>query len=140
MRTGSEPTRLGPDTCRHQTPAWVLFKARVYSILGPHCGRSEPHTGGGGSDPIPRVRLAHVEVLDQPWMSRLYIKGSGTLPWGSRLTVEALGYITFSVHVAAPDLPMWWGLALLWTQSSRLRLGRVMARSHTQHLYHTTKR
>jgi hypothetical protein len=48
MRTGSEPTRLGPDTCRHQTPAWVLFKARVYSILGPHCGRSEPHTGGGG--------------------------------------------------------------------------------------------
>jgi hypothetical protein len=103
-------------------------------------GGPNPIRGGGGSDPIPRVRLAHVEVLDQPWMSRLYIKGSGTLPWGSRLTVEALGYITFSVHVAAPDLPMWWGLALLWTQSSRLRLGRVMARSHTQHLYHTTKR
>jgi hypothetical protein len=27
MRTGLEPTRLGLDTCRHRTPAWVLFKA-----------------------------------------------------------------------------------------------------------------
>jgi hypothetical protein len=68
----------------------------------------------GGPDPIPGVRLAHVEVLDQPWRSRLYIKGSGTLPWGSGLTVDALEYITFSGHVAALDPPMWWGQALLW--------------------------
>jgi hypothetical protein len=104
MRTGPEPTRLGLDTCRHRTPAWVLFKARVCSILGPHSGWPGPHTGGGGGpDPIPGGRLVHVEVLDQPWRSRLYIQGSGTLPWGSRLTVETLGYITFSGHVAAPN-------------------------------------
>jgi hypothetical protein len=83
--------------------------------LGPHCGRPRPHTGGGGLNPIPGVRLAHVEVLDQPWRSGLYIQGSGTLPWGSGLTVEALRYITFSGHVAAPDPPMWWGQALLRT-------------------------
>jgi hypothetical protein len=32
---------------------------------------------------------------------------------GSGLTVDALEYITFSGHVAAPDPPMWWGQALL---------------------------
>jgi hypothetical protein len=57
-----------------------------------------------------------VEVLDQPWRSGLYIQGSGTLPWGSGFTVDILEYIIFSRHVAAPDLPMWWGQALLWTR------------------------
>jgi hypothetical protein len=80
-----------------------------------------------------------VEFLDQPWRSGLYIKGSDTLPWGSRLTVEALGHITFSGHMVTSDPPMWWGQAQLWTQSSRPRMGRVMARSHTQHLYYVTK-
>jgi hypothetical protein len=109
--------------------------------LGPHCGRSGPPTGGGGGpDPILGVRLAHVEVLDHPWRSELFIQGSGALPWGSGLTVDALEYITFSGHVAALDPPMWWIRALLWTQSSRPRLGRVVAWSHTQHLYHATKR
>jgi hypothetical protein len=100
----------------------------------------------GGSDPIlesdshSRVRLAHVEALDQLWRSGLYIQGSSTHPWGSRLTVDALEYITFSGHVVAPEPPMWWVQALSWTQSSRPRLGRVMAWSHTQRLYHATKR
>jgi hypothetical protein len=141
MRTGPEPIRLGSDTCRHWTPAWVLFKARLCSVLEPW----DPIVGGldpirGGPDPIPGVRLAHVEVLDQPRRSGLYIQGSGTLPWGSGLTADALEYITFSGHVAAPDPPMWRGQALLWTQSSHPRLGRVMAWPHTQHLYHATKR
>jgi hypothetical protein len=65
--------------------------------------------------------------------------GSGTLPWGSGLTVDALEYITFSGLVVAPDPPMWWGQALLVAQSSRPRLGRVMAWSHIQLLYHATK-
>jgi hypothetical protein len=78
--------------------------------LGHHCGRSGPPRGG--LDPILGVRLAHVEVLDQPWRSGL--QGSSALPWGSGLTVDALEYIT--------------------------RLGRVVAWSHTQHLYHATKR
>jgi hypothetical protein len=45
---------------------------------------------------------------------------SDTFPWGSRLTVDALEYITFSGHVAAPELPTWWGQVLL--------LARVVAR------------
>jgi hypothetical protein len=94
---------------------------------------------GGGPDPIPGVRLAHVEVQDQPWGSGLYIRGSGALPWGSGLTIDALEYATFSRHVAALDPPMWWGRVLLWTQNSRLRLGRAVAWSHTQHFYHATK-
>jgi hypothetical protein len=93
----------------------------------------------GGPDPIPGVRLAHVEVWDQPWGSRVYIWGSNALPWGSELTVDALEYATFSGHVAASDLPMWRSRALLWTQNSRLRLGRAVAWSHTQHFYHATK-
>jgi hypothetical protein len=48
--------------------------------LGPHCGRPRPHTGG--TDPIPGVRFAHVEVLDQTWRPGPYIQGSGTFPWG----------------------------------------------------------
>jgi hypothetical protein len=105
--------------------------------LGPHCGRPGPHMGG--LDPILGVRFANVEVLGQTWRPGPYIQGSGTLPWGSGLTVEALEYITFSGHVAAPDPPMWWGQALLLAQSSRPRLGRVMAWSHIQLFYHATK-
>jgi hypothetical protein len=81
MQTGPEPTRLGPDTCQHRTPAWALFKARVCSVLelwDSIAGGSDPIRGG--LDPIPGVWLAHVEVLDQAWRSGLYIQGSGTLP------------------------------------------------------------
>jgi hypothetical protein len=77
--------------------------------------------------------------MDQTWRSGLYIQGSGTFPWRSRLTVDVLEYITFFGHVAALDPPMWWGQALLLAQSSRPRLGRVMAWSHVQLLYHATK-
>jgi hypothetical protein len=70
----------------------------------------------GGPDPIPGVRSVHVGVLDQTWRSGLYIQGSGTFPWGSRLTVDTLEYITFTGHVAVPDPPMWWGQVLLLGQ------------------------
>jgi hypothetical protein len=76
-------------------------------------GGSDPILGGPA--PILGVRLAHVEALDQLWRSGLYIQESGTHPWESRLDVDALEYITFSGHVAAPDPPMWWVQALLWT-------------------------
>jgi hypothetical protein len=98
--------------------------------LGPHFGRPRPHTG---------VRFAHVEVLDQTWRPGPYIQGSGTFPWGSGLTGDVPEYVTFSGHVAAPGPPMWWGQALLLAQSSRPRLGRVMAWSHIQLFYHATK-
>jgi hypothetical protein len=89
-------SRPGLDTCRHRTPAWALTMACVFwpGTLGPYCGRPEPHTGG--LDPILGVRSVHVGVLDQTWRSVLHIQGSDTFPWGSGLTIEALGYITFS--------------------------------------------
>jgi hypothetical protein len=85
------------------------------------------------------VWFAHVEVLVQTWRPGPYIQGSNTLPWGSRLTVDASEYISFSGHVTAPDPPMWWGQALLLAQSSRPNLGRVMTWSHIQLFYHATK-
>jgi hypothetical protein len=101
-RSGTHQTRSGhmsaPDPCLGPVQGPSLFYPRT-----PFWVARTPYGGGGGPDPIPGVRLVHVEVLDQPWRSRLYIQGSGTLPWGSRLTVETLGYITFSGHVAAPN-------------------------------------
>jgi hypothetical protein len=138
MQTG--PHQTGPrhvsasDPCLGPIQGPGMF---CPGTLGPPCGWPGPHTGG--PDPIPGVRLAHVGVQDQPWGSRLYIRGSGALLWGSRLAVDALEYATFSRHVAASDPPMWWSRALLWTQNSRLRLRRAVAWSHTQHFYHTTK-
>jgi hypothetical protein len=35
MRIGPDLTRLGPDTCQLRTPAWVLIKVRVCSVLEP---------------------------------------------------------------------------------------------------------
>jgi hypothetical protein len=71
--------------------------------LGPHRGQPGPYTWRSGS--IPGVRFAHVEVLDQTWRPGPYIQGSGTFPWGSRLTGDALEYVTFSRHMAVLDPP-----------------------------------
>jgi hypothetical protein len=139
MRTGPHQTKSGhvsvPDLRLGPVQGPCMF---CPGTLGPHYVWPGPHTGG--PDPILGVWLAHVAVLNQPWRSRLHIQGSNALPWGSGLIVDGLKYITLSGRVAALDPPMWWSRALLWTQSSRPRLGRVMAWSHTQHLYHTTKR
>jgi hypothetical protein len=107
MRIGPDPTRPGLDMCRHWTPAWALIKARVCSVLEPW-----DHIVGG-PNPIWGGPVRTRGVLDQTWRSGLYIQGSDTFPWGSRLTVDALEYITFSGHVAALDPPMWWSQALL---------------------------
>jgi hypothetical protein len=98
-----------------------------------------PNPIQGGPDPILGVRFAHMEVLDQTWRPGPYIKGSDTFPWGSGLTGDASEYVTFSGHMAAPDPPMWSSQVLLLAQSSRPRLGRVMAWSHIQLFYHATK-
>jgi hypothetical protein len=66
-----------------------------------------------GPDPIPGVQFAHVEVMDQTWRPGPHIQGSGTFPWGFRLTSDALEYVTFSGHMVAPDPPMWWAQVLL---------------------------
>jgi hypothetical protein len=67
---GQVRTRLGPDTCRYRTPAWVLGTP-LWAAWTPY-----------GGDPILGVRLAYVEVQDQPWGSELYTRGSGTNPRG----------------------------------------------------------
>jgi hypothetical protein len=105
--------------------------------LGPHCGRPGPHTGG--PDPIPVVRFAYVEVLHQTWRPGPYIQGSGTFPWGYRLAGDTSEYVSFSGHVAAPGLPMWWGQVLLLARVVARGLEQVMVRSHIQLLYHATK-
>jgi hypothetical protein len=72
-RSGTHQTRSGhvsaPDPRLGSVQGPSMFCPET---LGPHCGWPGPHTGGG-PDPIPGVRLAHVEVLDQPWRSELYI-------------------------------------------------------------------
>jgi hypothetical protein len=92
-----------------------------------------------GPDPILGVRFAHVEVLNHARRPGLYIQGSGTFTWGSRPTHWRCLSVRFSGHVAAPDLPMWWGQVLLLVQSSGPRLGRVVVWSHIQVFYHGTK-
>jgi hypothetical protein len=66
-----------------------------------------------GPNPILGVRFAHVEVLDHTRRPGLYIQGSGTFPWGSGPTYWRCLSVRFSRHVAAPDVPMWWGQVLL---------------------------
>jgi hypothetical protein len=123
MQIGPEHTRAGLDTCQLRTLAWALSK-----VLGPQCGRSGPHTGESGSHSRGPVRTRGGP--GPTWRSGLYIQGSGTFPWGSGPTVDAMEYIIFSGHVAAPEPPTWWGQALLLAQSSHPRLGRVMVWSH----------
>jgi hypothetical protein len=113
--------------------------------LGHTYGRGTPRgagrtpSGGGGSGSHSRGPVRTRGGPGPTWRSELYIQGSDTLSWGSRLTVDALDYITFSGHVAALEPPTWWGRMLLLAQSSHPRLGRVTAWPHTKLLYHTTK-
>jgi hypothetical protein len=90
--------------------------------LGPYRGRPGPHTGGGsGSHSRGLVHTRGGPGLNlEVWT---VYPGVRHFSMGSELTVDALEYITFSGHVAALDLPMWWGQALLLAQSSRPRLG-----------------
>jgi hypothetical protein len=134
MRIGPDHSRPGLDTCQLWTPAWAFCR-----VVGPECGRPGPHPGGGGSGSHSRGPVRTGGGPGPTWRSGLHIQGSDTFPWGSGLTVDALEYISFSGHVAAPGPPTWWGQVLLLAQSSRPRLGRVIAWSHVQLLYHATK-
>jgi hypothetical protein len=107
MRIDPDPTRPGLYTCRHQTPAWALIKARVCSVLepwNPTVGGPDPIRGGSGSHSRSLVRTRgcpgpNLEV-------RTVYPGVRHFPMGAGLTVDALEYITFS---GALDPPMWWG-------------------------------
>jgi hypothetical protein len=101
-------TRYGPDTCRLWTPTW-LIKAWVFFVLESRDPvESGPDPTQRGPDPILGVRLAPAEV-------RSAYMGVRHLPWGSRPTVDTLGYIVFSGHVAALESSTWWGRVLFTT-------------------------
>jgi hypothetical protein len=119
--------------------AWVFSvpDSRDHTVSGPDPTQRSPDPIRGGPDPIRGVRFAHVEVLDHTRSPGLL--GSGTLPWGSGPTGDALEYITFSGHVAAPEPSTWSGRELLLAQSSHPELGRVTAWPNAQLLYHATK-
>jgi hypothetical protein len=88
---GSPPGRGAEVYADRSTPDWVWTCVNTGPLLGScsrpghvlswdlgtPCGRPGPHRGGGGPDPIPGVRLAQVEVRDQPRRSGLYIRGPG---------------------------------------------------------------
>jgi hypothetical protein len=87
-------------------PRLALIKVRVFSIPESRDPAvSGPDPTQRGSDPIIGVRFAPVEVLDLTRRPDLYTQGSDTFPWGSRLTVDTLGYIIFSSHVVAQSRP-----------------------------------
>jgi hypothetical protein len=109
--------------------------------LGPLCGRPGPHSGVGGSGTLSRGPVLHTWrsgtnplgpdcIFEGPGPTlgvRTVYPGSGALPWGFGLTVNASGCTTFSGHVAASGPPMWRSRVLLWTEINRLRLGRAVA-------------
>jgi hypothetical protein len=68
-----------------------------------------------------------VEVLDLAQRSGPYMQGSGTIPWGSGPTFDTLEGIVFSGHMAAPELPTWWGWVLFTT---RLEIAMRAPRLH----------
>jgi hypothetical protein len=117
MRTGPHQIRSGhmsvPD------PVCVLFKARVCSVLGPWDSPvGDPDPYGGDPDSIPGVRLAHVEIQDQPWGSGLYIQGSGTNSGGPDCISEGP-----ALSREGPDL-----LLIPWSISPSLDTWRLRTR------------
>jgi hypothetical protein len=121
-------------------PCLALIKASVFSVLEPRDPAvSGPDPTQRGPDPTRGVWFAHVEVLDHTRRSGLYMQGSGTLPWRSGLTDDALEYIFFSGYMVAPEPSTWWGRELLLVQGSHLKLGRVIAWPNAQLLYHAAK-
>jgi hypothetical protein len=89
---------------------------------------SGPDPTQRGSRPTPGVRFTPVGVLDLTRRSGTHIQGSDTFPWGSGPTVDALEYIIFSGHMAAPKPSTWWGRVLFAT---RLEIAAWAPRLHT---------
>jgi hypothetical protein len=97
-------------------PRLVLIKVRVLFVpesWDPVVSGLDPTQRG--PRPLPGVRFVPMEVLDLTWRSNPYTQGSGTLPWGSGPTADALEHIVFSSHVAALEPPAWWGRVLFAT-------------------------
>jgi hypothetical protein len=117
------------------TPLWVTcspYGGVQILFLGSSLDTWGSGTNPGGPNCIPKGLGPTLGV-------QTVYPGVRRSPVGVQTTIDALEYNTFSGHAAAPDLPTWWTRALPWTQNSRLRLGRAMAWSHTQHFFLVTK-
>jgi hypothetical protein len=95
------------DPCLALIKAWVFFVPKSWDPA--ESGSDPTHRG---PDPILGIWLAPAGVPDLSWRFGLYIQRSGTLPWGSGLTVDTLEHIVFSGHVAVPELSTWWDWVL----------------------------
>jgi hypothetical protein len=76
---------------------------------GPDLTRRDP-------DHIQGTRHAYLGVPDRIRGSGLCVQGSGASSWRSGPTDCILGYIIFSGHAAAPELPMRKGWVLFATR------------------------
>jgi hypothetical protein len=73
-------TRLGLDTCRYRTPACVLFKARVCSVLGPW------DSPVGDPDPIWGVQIPFQGSGLHTWRSGTNLRGPDCISEGPALS------------------------------------------------------
>jgi hypothetical protein len=106
MQTGPEPTRLGPDTCQHRTPAWALFKARVCSVL------ELWDSIAGGSDPIRGgVWIPFQGSGLHTWRSWTKLGGPDCISRGLVLSLEGPDSLLMSWSIS-PSLDTW----RLWTR------------------------
>jgi hypothetical protein len=125
LRLSGEQKRThvsAPDPRLALVKAWVFFvpESRDPAVSGPDPTQRGPER-------ILGVRFAAVGVPDLSRRSGLHIQGSSTFPWGSGPTVDTLGYIVFSSHVAAPESSTWWGRVMFAT---RLEIAARAPRLH----------
>jgi hypothetical protein len=122
LERGAEAYTVWSGHVSAPDPRLALIKSQVFFVpesRDPAVSCPDPTQRGPG--PVPGVRFAPVEVLDLTRGSGLYIQGSG-------LTVDALEYIIFFGHVAAPEPSTWWGQVLFTT---RLEIAARVPRLHT---------
>jgi hypothetical protein len=170
MRTGPHQTRSGhvsvPDPRLGPVQGSSAF---CPGTLGPPCGRPGPHTGGsgshsrgpactrGGPGPTLGVWIVYPGVQDQPWGSRLYIRGSSALSGGVRTYCWCLGvyhllwtrggsglaHVVESGRCCGPRIATWdWGESWLGpthsTSTTRLRDSRMGSSSlYSSRGYHS---
>jgi hypothetical protein len=82
-----------PDPRLTLIKAWVSFAPEPWDLAA--SSPDPAQRGGGGPGARPRGPGTLVAILDLTRWSGPYTQGSDTFPWGSRPTVDILGYIVF---------------------------------------------
>jgi hypothetical protein len=89
-------------------PRLALTKVRVLFVPeSRNPTESGPDPTQRSPGPVLGVRSVPAEVLDPAPRSDPYIQGSGTFPWGSGPTADALEHIVFSGHVVIRESSTW---------------------------------